>query len=98
MLYNTEWDKPKPTTKYPRFVRWLARQPVDKSYEYCNSCNCGYAQYLRSYGVFAVVGPTSWYGLWLGLVPCFGLVPVKINHALMRHPYTFGALRQRLNG
>ena len=94
MLYNPKWSKVR--TRFPRFYRWLARQPADKSYQYFNSCNCGYAQYLPSYGVLAIVGPSSWMGLWLGVVPCMGRVPHAIDNALIMRPHTFGAVLQRL--
>ena len=84
--------------RYPRFIRWLERQPADRRYDYCNPGNCGYARYLRSWGCLAIVSPKSWIGLWLGVIPCGWRVPPEIDTALICSPHTYGAALERMRG
>ena len=72
MLHNPKWEVK--TSKTPRFIRWLEKQPAYETYDYTNPINCAYARYLRSYGVIAVVGPYAWAGLWLGVIPMAGVI------------------------
>ena len=91
MLHNPKWEVK--TSKTPRFIRWLEKQPAYETYDYTNPINCAYARYLRSYGVIAVVGPYAWAGLWLGVIPMAGVIKPWIEDSL--HERNFGASLNR---
>jgi hypothetical protein len=97
MLYDPRWEvetKVAPKRE-SRFVRWLAKRPANATYNYVNPTNCGYAQYLRSFGCFALVGPEFYVGLWLGFIPVAWHVPAKTNAVLIHGEWTFGAALKR---
>ena len=84
-----------PEPKEPRFIRWLAKQPSNGTYNYVGVTKCGYAQYLRSRHIIAIVSPGNWIGLWFGIVPVFGEVPRIYDDALVCRPWTFSAALTR---
>jgi hypothetical protein len=99
MLYDKRWEKPEVKTSghMYRLVSWLEKQPANKAYDYTNPINCGYAQYLRSYGIFAAVSPWVWVGFWLGIIPVAWRIPPGVDDLLNDGNIleTFGAALER---
>ena len=82
--------------KHKRFLNWVRRQPPGKGYTYMSATNCPYARYLKSRGVWPIVGGFGWSGLFLGLIPCCGRFGMDVGEALAATPRTYGALAERL--
>lgn len=81
----------KPQLTIEAFADWCEKQPAEKSYDYMDTTNCAFCQYLRSLGIEANVGQTRYY-VGDALRP----MPDGIDRAVDLGVRTFGALAARL--
>jgi len=47
--------------------------------DYTSPFNCGIAKGLRRLGIFAVIGPTRFGGLFLFVIPVWGSIPTEVD-------------------
>jgi hypothetical protein len=52
---------------------------IQRAKNYANPVNCGIAKGLRRKLIIAIVTPTCYTGLFLGIIPIWGSIPQKAN-------------------
>lgn len=78
------------------FAEFCESKPADEKYEYTDSQNCAFCQFLKHLGFKY---PGVWPSSWRPDGRCEAdrqLLPEGVGHALVREPETFGALAARL--
>lgn len=96
MLYNANWNKPRPNPKsMAAVVQWLETKNPEQEYDYCDSGECLAAQYNdsigREYDLHWALGK----GFFGSFSRRFNTFDYRLENVACDYPRTFGAALER---
>jgi len=76
-----------------QFADWVARQPAEREYDYGDICGCAFHEFLVDAGFpVETVGGDN----WKNQSGVLHRLPEALATALVKKPWTFGGLADRL--